>query len=60
MIEEDYDIDLPDVTYEQKQIIKEKKEEVRGIQKDLRQQLRQTNWLTRFRFFRYVRKDLRS
>lgn len=60
MIEEDYDVDLPDVTYEQRQIIREKKEEVGSIQKDLREQLRQTNWLTRFRFFRYVRKDLRS
>lgn len=60
MIEQDYDVDLPDLTYEQRQIIKDKKEDIQSIQKDLRQQLRQANQITRFRFFRYVKRDFSS
>ncbi|HMA83435.1 MAG TPA: hypothetical protein VKP59_04320 [Candidatus Thermoplasmatota archaeon] len=60
MIEQDYDVDLPDVTYEQRQIIKEKKGDIGNIQKDLRQQLRLANRLNRFRFFRYVKRDFSS
>ena len=60
MIEQDYDVDLPDLTYEQRQIIKDKKEDIQSIQKDLRQQLRQANQITRFRFFRYVIRDFSS
>jgi hypothetical protein len=57
MIETDYNIDLPDISYEEKQEIEEKKDEIHTLQKELRQQIRQTNWLNRFRFFRYVKMD---
>lgn len=57
MVEEDYDVDLPDLTFDQRQEIKNQKDEIHSLQKELRHQLRHTNWLNRFRFFRYVRND---
>ena len=57
MIEQDYDVDLLDITYEQRQEIKNKKEEIHTLQKQLREQLRHANWLNRFRFFRFVKRD---
>jgi hypothetical protein len=57
MVEEDYDVDLPDLTFDQRQEIKNQKDEIHSLQKELRHQFRQTNWLNRFRFLRYVRND---
>ena len=57
MVEEDYDVDLPDLTFDQRQEIKNQKDEIHSLQKELRHQFRHTNWLNRFRFFRYVRND---
>lgn len=58
MIETDYNIDLPDLTSEQRQEFIEKKEEIHQLQRELREQFKQANRLTRYRFLRYVRKDL--
>ena len=58
MLETDYNLDLPDLSFEQREEIKDKKEEIRSLQKELRRQIRQANWLNRFRFFRYVKNDL--
>lgn len=57
MVEEDYDVDLPDLTFDQRKEIKNQKDEIHSLQKELRLQLRHTNWLNRFRFFRYVRNN---
>lgn len=57
MAEEDYDVDLPDLTFDQRKEIKNQKDEIHSLQKELRLQLRHTNWLNRFRFFRYVRNN---
>jgi hypothetical protein len=57
MIETDYNIDLSEITYQQHQEIKEKKDDIRLLQKELRQQLRQSRWITRFQFYRYIRQD---
>ena len=58
MLENDYNLDLPDLTLEQRENLKNKKEEIRSIQKELRNQIKQANWFNRFKFFRYVKNDL--
>ena len=58
MLETDYNLDLPDLSLEQREEIKDKKEEIRSLQKELREQIKRANWLNRFRFFRYVKNDL--
>jgi hypothetical protein len=57
LIETDYDYDIPDITYDQRQQLKDKKEEIQQFQKQLRQLFRQSNWLTRIRFYRHVRTE---
>lgn len=57
MIETDYDIDLPDISFDQRQEIKEEKDEIHNLEKELRHQFRRANWITKFQFLRYVKND---
>ncbi len=57
MLENDYNIVLPDLTFKQREELKNKKEEIRSLQKELRNQLKQASWINRFRFYRYVKND---
>jgi len=58
MLETDYGVDLPDLTLEQREAIKDKKNEIRELQKELREMFKNARFFTKFRFLRYVRKNL--
>jgi len=55
MLESDYGFDLPDLTLEQRESIKNKKSEIRELQRELREMFRNARLFTKFRFFRYLR-----
>ena len=59
MLETDYDIDLPDLTLEQREAIKEKRSEIMQLQKELKEMLRNAGFFTKIKFFGYVRRNLR-
>lgn len=58
MLETDYGIDLPDLTLEQKEAIRDKKSEITELQKELREMFKNARFFTKFRFLRYVRRNL--
>lgn len=60
MLENEYDVDLPDLTTEQRDSLKNQKENIHGLQKDLRDLFKDANKITRWRFLRYVQRDLSS
>ncbi len=57
MLENEYDVDLPDLTTEQRDSLKNQREEIQGLQKDLRDLFKDANKITRWRFLRYVQRD---
>jgi len=58
MLESDYGFDLPDLTLEQRETLKNKKSEIRELQKDLRQMFKNARFITKIRFLIYVRRSL--
>jgi hypothetical protein len=58
MLEEEYGLEFPDLTEEQKSIIKQKKEEIRTLQKELHQMLKNADRFTKLRFYRYVKNEM--
>ncbi len=57
MLEADYDLDLPDLTYEQRQNLKNQKNEIKELQKELRDLLKDARFFTKYRFVRHVRRN---
>jgi hypothetical protein len=60
MLETNYGLDLPNLTVEQRNSITNKKDEIQQLRNDLKILFRDANRITRWRFLRYVHKDLTS
>ncbi|MFH1014037.1 MAG: hypothetical protein V1769_05985 [Thermoplasmatota archaeon] len=58
MLETDYDVDLPDLTDEQMENLTNKREEIKGLKENLRGLIKDANRITRWRFFKYVQRDI--
>jgi len=58
MLETDYGLDLPNLTFEQRESIKNKKNEIRELQKELREMFKNARFFTKIRFLRYVLRNL--
>jgi hypothetical protein len=56
MLETDYGLDLPNLTLEQRESIENKKSEIKELQKELRQMFKDAGFITKLRFFRYIRR----
>jgi ribosomal protein L29 len=60
LIETEYDVDLVDLTPEQRENLRNKKEEIQQLAKNLKDLFRDANKVIRWRFIRYVHNDLKS
>ena len=58
MLEIDYGFDLPNLSYEQRQQIKEKRTEIRELQGELRDIFKDARFFTKIRFIRYVKTHI--
>lgn len=58
MLETDYGFNLPDLSIEQRQQIKEKGNEIRELQSELRDMFKDARLFTKIRFIRFVRKNI--
>lgn len=57
MLETDYGFDLPNMTYEQRVSLKNKKGEIRELQKELKELFKNARFITKIRFLRYVHRN---
>ncbi len=57
MLKNDYGINLPDLTLEQRQEIKEQRSDIKELQKELQEMFKNTRFLTKIRFLRYLRQN---
>jgi len=58
MLETDYGLDLPNLTFEQRETIKEKRGEIRELQKELREMFKDARFFTKIRFIIYVKRNI--
>jgi hypothetical protein len=58
LLETDYDVDLLDLTDEQMENLTNKREEIKGLKENLRDLVKDANRITRWRFFKYVQRDI--
>ena len=58
MLETDYGLDLPNLTLEQREAIKEKRGEIRQLQQELLEMFKDARFFTKIRFIRYVRRNI--
>lgn len=58
MLENDYGFDLPNLTFEQRETIKNKNNDIKELQKELRELFKNARFFTKIRFIRYVRKNI--
>ncbi|MBN2603477.1 MAG: hypothetical protein JXA91_05050 [Candidatus Thermoplasmatota archaeon] len=60
MLETDYGLDLPNLTRYQREALKNKKDEIRELQKELKEMLKDAGFFTKYRFLRYLRRHITS
>jgi hypothetical protein len=58
MLNSDYGFDIPDLTPQQREAIKQKKEEIKSLQKELRILLKNADKITKYRFYKYVKNEM--
>ncbi len=58
MLETEYGVDLPNLTLEQRDTIKQKRSEITELQKDLREMFKDAGFFTKRRFLRYIQATL--
>ncbi len=58
MLETDYDVEVPDLTFEQRQTIREKSNEIAELRNELRQMFNDARFRVKIRFLRYLHRTI--
>ena len=58
MLETNYGLDLPNLTVEQRDAIKDKKSEITDLQKELKELFKNAGFFTKMRFLRYLQQNI--